>query len=80
MNRICEFTCIVVDLLPDEHASLPATGRVGFRFRGRQISKENSEIRIQHDTVAGLACFKSGEGFVDLAHWEVLGLRHDIVP
>src|SRR4029077_20319073 len=27
-----------------------------------------SEIRIQHNTVAGLACFKSGEGLVDLAH------------
>jgi len=39
-----------------------------------------SEIRIQHNTVAGLACFKSGEGLVDLAHWEVLGLRDDIVP
>jgi hypothetical protein len=33
-----------------------------------------SEIRIQHDAVTGLACFKSGEGLVDLAHWEVLGL------
>src|SRR5205085_7833119 len=32
-----------------------------------------SEIRIQHDAIAGLACLKSSEGLVDLAHWEVLG-------
>ena len=40
----------------------------------------NSEVHIQHDTVAGLAGFKSGEGLVDLAHREVLGLRRDLVP
>ena len=39
-----------------------------------------SEIRIQHDAVPGLACFKSGEGLVDMAHREVLGLWHDMVP
>jgi hypothetical protein len=33
-----------------------------------------SEIRIQHDAVTGLACFKSGEGLVDIAHREGLGL------
>jgi hypothetical protein len=44
------------------------------------LSRENirwssgSEIRIQHDAVTGLACFKSGEGFVDPAHRKVLGL------
>src|SRR5258706_10930954 len=39
-----------------------------------------SEIRVKHDTVTRLACFKSGKGLVDIAHREVLGLRRDIVP
>ena len=43
-------------------------------------SEVKSEIRIQHDAVSGLACFEPSEGLVDLAHREVLGLRHDIVP
>src|SRR5437870_13901350 len=38
-----------------------------------------SEIRVQHDAITGLARFKAGESFVDLAHREVLGLRQDIV-
>ncbi len=52
-------------------------------FRDRKIMKNldiQSEIRVQHDAVAGLARFKAGEGLVDTAHREVLGLRRDIVP
>ena len=48
--------------------------------RGPLFATHESAIRIQHDAVPGLACFKSGEGLVDLAHREVLGLRRDIVP
>src|SRR5262245_21726003 len=36
-----------------------------------------SEICIQHDAVTRLAGLESGEGLVDLAHREVLGLRRD---
>jgi len=32
-----------------------------------------SEIRAPHATVTGLAGFESGEGLVDLAHWDTLG-------
>jgi len=39
-----------------------------------------SAIRVQHDTVTGLASFKLGKGLVDIAHREVLGLRRDMVP
>src|SRR5205807_651959 len=37
------------------------------------------EIRVQDDAIAGFAGFESGEGLVDLAHGEVLGLRGDVV-
>ncbi len=39
-----------------------------------------SAIRLQHEAVTGLACCESGEGLVDMAHREVLGLRRDLVP
>src|SRR5205809_3730958 len=38
-----------------------------------------SEIRVQHDAIARLAGFESREGFVDLAHGIMLGLRGDVV-
>src|SRR5689334_9092105 len=41
---------------------------------------DRSEIRVQYDAIAGLAGFKPGEGLVDFAHREVLGLRRDVVP
>ena len=47
---------------------------------GRIRRSSGSEIRIQHDAVAGLARFKPGEGLVDIAHREVLVLRRDVVP
>jgi hypothetical protein len=39
-----------------------------------------SKIRVQYDTVAGLAGFQAGKGIVNSTHWEMLGLRRDIVP
>jgi len=48
--------------------------------RGRRWGRQGSEIRVQHDAVAGLAGFKPGEGLVDFTHREVLGLRCDVVP
>src|SRR5688500_13715640 len=39
-----------------------------------------SKIRVQHDAVTGLARFESGEGLVDIAHREMLGLRRYVVP
>ena len=50
------------------------------RERKRSESSTGSEIGVQHDAVAGLARVKSGEGLVDRAHREVLGLRPNIVP
>jgi len=35
---------------------------------------------FQHDTVAGVTRLKPGESLFDLAHREVLGLRHDLLP
>ncbi len=52
-----------------------------FRLVGvRKVRSGGSEIRIKHDAVARLAGLKWREGGVDPAHWEVLGLRRDVVP
>src|SRR6202162_2938364 len=48
-------------------------------FRWGENSIHRLEIRVQDDPVTGLAGGKSGEGLVDLAHREVLGLRQDIM-
>src|SRR5262249_45532507 len=44
-----------------------------------KVRSNGSEIRVQHDTVAGLTRLKPGESRFDLAHREVLGLRRDLV-
>ena len=45
-----------------------------------EVLSNGSEIRVQDDAVTGLTCCKPGEGFVDLAHGEVLRLGGNIVP
>jgi hypothetical protein len=38
------------------------------------------EVRVQNDPVMRLARFQTCEGFVDLAHGEMLGYGRDLVP
>ena len=47
---------------------------------GKNPKSCGSEIRVQHDAVTGFSRFQPGEGFVNVAHWVVFGLRRDIVP
>ena len=79
---------ILRDAQPDTGRGAPNDSRSNFcafsmhefsLLRKISAQRSGSEIRVQYDAVAGLPGFKPGEGFVDSAHREVLGLRHNVV-